>query len=134
MSRDALNAPGAAALGPYSHAVFDDHGTCYLSGQTPVDPTSGQLVDGDIGVRTTQCLQLLFSVLDAAGLGPDDVLRCNVYLTDMADFAGMNAAYAAAFRAPYPARTTVQVAGLPLGADVEIDLVARRRAVSSPPD
>lgn len=124
--RNGLNAPGAAAVGPYSHAVHDGHGTWYLSGQTPIDPASGALLEGAVGAQTRQCLRNLFAVLEAAGLTPDDVVRCNVYLTDMADFPAMNEAYAAMFSAPYPARTTVQVAGLPLGADVEIDLVARR--------
>jgi 2-iminobutanoate/2-iminopropanoate deaminase len=74
--------------------------------------------------QTRQCFVNLFAVLDAAGLGPADVVKCNVYLTNMADFAAMNEAYESQFEAPYPARTTVAVVGLPLGASVEIELVA----------
>ena len=113
------------AVGPYSHAVDADP-FVFLSGQTPVDPVTGALVDGDVAAQTAQCLANLFAVLRAARLGPEHVQKCNVYLVDMADFAAMNGAYAAAFAVPYPARTTVGVAALPLGARVEIELVARR--------
>jgi 2-iminobutanoate/2-iminopropanoate deaminase len=99
----------------------------YLSGQTPVDPATRTLVDGDIGDQTRQCLANLFAVLDAAGLTPDDVVKCNVYLVDMADFPAVNEAYASLWAEPYPARTTIGVAALPLGARVEIECIARRR-------
>ena len=125
MPRKAFSAKGATAIGPYSHAV-DSEGLVFLSGQTPLDPATGKLVAGDIGEQTAQGFRNLFAVLEAAGLGPDDVVKVNVYLTDMADFAGMNAVYERQFSKPYPARTTVGVAALPLGARVEIELVARR--------
>ncbi len=125
MPRVAVTAPNAAAIGPYSHAV-DSDGLVYLSGQTPVDPATGTLVDGPIEAQARQCFANLFAVLAAAGLGPDDVVKCNVFLTDMADFAAMNAVYAEQFDAPYPARTTIGVAALPLGARIEIELIARR--------
>lgn len=125
MPRTAIAAPGAVAVGPYSHAV-ESGGFVFLSGQTPLDPATGRLVDGDVGAQTRQCFSNLGAVLAAAGLGFDDVLECHVFLVEMADFAAMNAAYADHFRAPYPARTTVGVAALPLGARVEIRMVARR--------
>jgi 2-iminobutanoate/2-iminopropanoate deaminase len=125
MARRAVTSPGGTAIGPYSHAI-DTGSLVYLSGQTPVDPATGALVSGGIGAQTTRCLDNLAAVLDAAGLTMDDVVKCNVYLVDMADFAEMNAAYASVFAEPYPSRTTVAVAGLPLGARVEIELVAQR--------
>lgn len=125
MPRDAIATNDApAAIGPYSQAVWAD-GLLLCAGQTPLDPVTGRLIDGDVGDQTRRCFANLFAVLAAAGLGPDDVVKVNVYLVDMADFAAMNAAYADQFRAPYPARTTVAVAGLPLGARVEIELTAR---------
>ncbi|MCK2243111.1 MULTISPECIES: RidA family protein [unclassified Crossiella] len=126
--RNAVNAPGAVAVGPYSHAVDADP-FVHLSGQTPVGP-DGKLVQGSVGDQTRQCFANLFAVLDAAGLTPDDVLKCTVFLTDMADFAAMNAVYAEQFAQPFPARTTIGVAGLPLGANVEIELIARRPGTS----
>jgi len=123
MARKAFSAPGASAIGPYSHAV-EAGGLVYLSGQTPLDPATGKLVEGGIGARTERCFANLFAVLAAAGLGPEDVQKVNVYLTDLADFAAMNAVYERQFSKPYPARTTVGVAALPLGSDVEIELVA----------
>ncbi len=122
--RKAISAPSATAVGPYSHAV-ESGGDVYCSGQTPLDPSTGALVVGGIEAQTHQCLDNLFAVLAAAGLGPDHVVKVNVFLTDMGAFVEMNAAYASRFSEPYPARTTVGVASLPLGADVEIELVAR---------
>ena len=116
---------GPAALGPYSHAVWAGR-QLYLSGQTPVDPATGALVEGDVEAQTHRAFDNLQLVLEDAGLTMDDVVKCNVYLTDMANFAAMNRAYQARFTASYPARTTVAVAGLPLNAQVEIELVARR--------
>jgi 2-iminobutanoate/2-iminopropanoate deaminase len=126
MARQSVESPrGPAALGPYAHAVWAGE-LLYLSGQTPVDPSTGRLVDGDVGTQTRRAFDNLALVLHDAGLTMDDVVKCNVYLTSMADFAAMNAAYERCFAAPYPARTTVAVAALPLGAAVEIELVARR--------
>lgn len=125
MKRTAYSAPGAVAVGPYSHAV-DAGDLVYLSGQTPIDPATGKLSTGGVGQQTDQCLSNLFAVLSAAGLSPDNVIKANVYLTDMADFPAMNEAYARRFSQPHPARTTIGVATLPLGARVEIELVARK--------
>ena len=136
MPRAAVTAEGAPApVGPYSHAVRAGRGgdLLLLSGQTPIDPATGALVTGDVGTQTRRVFDNLGAVLAAAGLGFDDVLKVNVYLTDMADFAAMNAVYAEVFDAPYPARTTVAVAGLPLGARVEIEAVARSSAANPLP-
>lgn len=128
MPRITVTAPEAPEpVGPYSHAVRAGGAgeLLLLSGQTPIDPATGALVDGDVGTQTRRVFANLAAVLAAAGLTLDDVVKVNVYLTDMADFPAMNAAYAEAFSAPYPARTTVAVAGLPLGARVEIECTAR---------
>lgn len=129
--RDVVEVEGGVAVGPYSQAVRSN-GHLFCSGQTPLDPRTGALVDGGVAAQTRQCFANLFAVLAAAGLGPGDVVKCNVYLTDMNDFAPMNAAYEAVFDAPFPARTTVAVAGLPLGAAVEIELVAALAAGDTP--
>ncbi len=128
MTRHAFSSPHApAALGPYSQAIDADP-VVYLAGQTPVNPETGELVVGDITVQTEQVFANLFAVLAAAGLAPDEVVKVNCYLVDLAnDFAAMNVVYATKFAPPFPARTTVGVAALPLGAAVEIELVARRR-------
>jgi 2-iminobutanoate/2-iminopropanoate deaminase len=125
MTRKTFTAKTAAAVGPYSHAV-EANGIVVLAGQTPLDPTTGQLVKSTITAETNQCLDNLFAVLEAAGLTSDDVMGCQVYLTNMDDFAEMNAAYVKRFTAPLPARTTIGVASLPIGARVEIGLMAAR--------
>lgn len=125
MTRKAFTAPGAVAVGPYSHAV-EAGDVVYLSGQTPLDPSTGALVAGGVPAQAEQCFRNLFGVLAAAGLSPDDVVKVNVYLVDMGDFAAMNAVYERQFARPFPARTTIGVASLPLGARIEIELVARR--------
>ena len=122
--RDAINPDGAVAVGPYSSAIRSD-GHLFCSGQTPIDPATGKLVEGDVGAQTRQCFANLFAVLEACGASPAEVVKVNVFLTDMADFEAMNAAYAEQFTKPFPARTTIGVAGLPLGASVEIELIAR---------
>ena len=122
--RQAVSAADAPpAVGPYSHAVEAGE-LVYLSGQAPLDPATGRLVDGDVTTQTERVFANLSAVLTAAGLTFDDVVKVNVYLTDLADFAAMNEVYAGVFAEPYPARSTVGVAGLPLGARVEIELVA----------
>ncbi len=113
------------AVGPYSHAI-DSDGVVFCSGQTPLDPSTGKLVEGGVDAQTHRCFDNLLAVLEGAGLGPDDVVKVNVYLTDMDDFAVMNEAYATRFTEPFPARTTIGVAALPLGASVEIEMIARR--------
>ena len=114
----------APAAGPFSAAVRGAAGI-YLSGQVGQDPRTGTLVDGDVAAQTHQIFANLGAVLEASGKSFADVVRVGVYLTDFTNFAAMNAVYAQYFEAPYPARTTIGVAALPLGAAVEIDLVTR---------
>jgi 2-iminobutanoate/2-iminopropanoate deaminase len=113
----------AKAVGPFSPAIVDN-GRLYSSGQVAQDPQTGKLVDGGVAVQTAQAISNIEAVLAAAGKSLGDVVKVNVYLTDMKDFAEMNTVYAESFRTPYPARTTVAVAALPLGAAVEIEVVA----------
>ena len=113
----------APAVGPFSAAVIVK-GTLYSSGQIALDPDTGQLVPGGVADQTRQVLRNLEFVLEAAGRTLADVVKANVYLADMGDFATMNAAYENHFKAPFPARTTIQAARLPLGALVEIEIVA----------
>ena len=123
MMRDAIESAEGVAVGPYSHAVRSN-GQLYCSGQTPIDSATGSLVEGGIGVQTAQCIRNLLAVVDAAGLSEADVVQVKVYLVDMDDFAQMNEVYSSLFTSPYPARTTIGVAALPLGAAVEIELIA----------
>lgn len=121
--RRPVSAAGApAAVGPYSHAVVAA-GLVFCSGQTPLDPATNTLVAGTVGDRTRRCLENLAAVCEAAGARLEDAVRCGVYVTDLAAFAEVNAAYAEYFPGEPPARTTIGVASLPLGADVEIDAV-----------
>lgn len=115
----------APAVGPFSPAVRGAGDAIYLSGQVGQDPATGRLVEGGVAAQTEQALRNVQAVLEAAGRTLDDVVRVGVYLTDMGNFAAMNDVYARWFEQPYPARTTIGVAALPLGAEVEIDLVAR---------
>lgn len=117
-----------AAIGPYSQAVYDERiGLLFCSGQIGLDPESGQLVAGGVVEEFRRCLRNVEGLLRAAGLGLGDVVRVTLYLTDMADFAAVNQAYASFFAEPFPARATVQAAALPRGAHVEIEVTALRR-------
>jgi len=131
MTRSTVHADAAPApVGPYSHAASSgEQGLLHLSGQTPIDPATGRLVDGDVSTQARQVFTNLQAVLAAAGRTLDDVVKVNVYLVDMADFSAVKEVYAPVFAEPYPARTTVAVAGLPLGARVEIELVAGHPSV-----
>jgi 2-iminobutanoate/2-iminopropanoate deaminase len=111
------------AIGPYSQAVSVGN-TFYLSGQTPLDPSTGKLVEGGFEASARQVLQNLDAVLTAAGLSRRNVVKASVFLIDFADFPAMNAIYAEFFGDHKPARSTVQVAKLPLGAPIEIDFIA----------
>lgn len=124
---DVLTSPGAPrAIGPYAHAVRV--GTLvFCSGQTPVHPETTQLVEGDIGEQTTRVLDNVALVLRPHGLALADVVKTTVFLTDMVDFPAMNEAYALAFGEHTPARSTIAVRGLPLGARVEIECIAEAR-------
>ena len=111
-----------AAIGPYSQAVRSG-ATVYLSGQIPLDPATGELVEGDIAAQARRVFDNLRAVCEAAGGSLDDVARVGIYLMDLADFAAVTAVMADVFTAPFPARSTIQVAGLPRGARVEVDAV-----------
>lgn len=119
-----------AAIGPYSQGTWADD-LLFLSGQTPIEPATGALVAGDVSAQAERVFDNLGAVLSAAGLSFDEVIKCNVFLVSMQDFAAMNEVYRRRFSAPYPARTTVAVAELPMGASIEIELVARRRSRSA---
>ncbi len=116
------NAP--EAIGPYSHAVSSD-GLVFCSGMVGLDPSSGALVEESIQAQTRRALQNLGAVLESAGAGFGNVVKVTAYLTDMGQFAGFNVAYGEFFRDDPPARATVGVAALPLGAMVEVECVAR---------
>src|ERR671916_1597905 len=121
--RKTVTAVGAPhADGPYSHAVVSN-GLVFLSGQVALDPDSGQLVEGSIGDQTRRCLDNLAVVAAAAGAQLSDAVRVGIYVTDMGTFKEVNEAYGAYFESEPPARSTIAVAALPLGADVEIDAV-----------
>jgi 2-iminobutanoate/2-iminopropanoate deaminase len=121
--RESVTAFGAPeAVGPYSHAVKSG-GLLFLSGQTPLDPATGKLVEGSVGDQTRRCLENLRIVAGAGGASLADAVRLGVYVTDMGTFPEVNEAYAAFFDDSPPARSTIGVASLPLGAKVEIDAV-----------
>jgi 2-iminobutanoate/2-iminopropanoate deaminase len=117
-----------AAIGPYSQAVVvpigDGKRMVFCSGQIPLDPGTGALVDGDIAAQTRRVLENLGAVLAAAGAGFADVVRTTIFLADMNDFAAVNAVYGERFTSDPPARATVQAARLPRDARVEIDAIA----------
>jgi 2-iminobutanoate/2-iminopropanoate deaminase len=113
------------AVGPYAQAIAAG-ALVFCSGQIPIDPATGKLVEGGIEAQTKQVLTNLKAVLEAAGSSLDQVVKCTVMITDMADFAAMNKVYAEFFKAPFPARATFQVAGLAMKATVEIDCIAIR--------
>jgi 2-iminobutanoate/2-iminopropanoate deaminase len=114
--------PGPPAAGPYSHAVKSG-GLVFLSGQVHLDPDTGELVEGSIGDKTRRCLDNLQIVARAAGAQLTDAVRVGIYVTDVSTFADVNEAYATYFVNDPPARTTIGVAALPLGAEIELDAV-----------
>ena len=121
--RKIVTAEGAPdAVGPYTHAVVSN-GLVFCSGQVPLDPNTGKLVEGSIGEQTRQCLENLSVVAAAAGAQLSDAVRMGIYVTDMGTFKDVNEAYGTYFESDPPARSTVGVAALPLGAQVEIDAV-----------
>ena len=125
MSKTAVTSPELAPpVGPFSQAI-EVGGFLYFSGQVGQDPATGKVVDGGIVAETERVFQNLSAVLKSAGKSFDDVVRAGVFLTSMSDFAAMNAICARYFSQPFPARTTIGAAALPLGACVEIDLVVK---------
>jgi 2-iminobutanoate/2-iminopropanoate deaminase len=113
-----------APVGPYSQAVIHE-GLVYVSGQIPLDPATGEVVEGEIEAQATRVFANLRAVLEAAGSGVERVLRTSIYLTDLSLFPRVNAVYEREFRGdPKPARSTVGVASLPLGVQIEVDAIA----------
>ena len=113
----------APSVGPFSAAVRAG-GLVFLSGQVALDPASGKLIEGDVAAQTEQIFRNISAVLQAAGKSLADVVKANVFLANMKDYAAMNAVYGRHFEAPFPARTAIAAAALPLGAAVEIEIVA----------
>jgi len=111
-----------AAIGPYSQAVRAGN-TVYFSGQIPLDPATGALVEGDIATQTRRVFDNLVAVAQAAGGSLADIVRVGIYVTDLAHFAEVNAVMGEYFQQPYPARSTIEVSALPKGAQVEVDAV-----------
>jgi 2-iminobutanoate/2-iminopropanoate deaminase len=111
------------AIGPYSQAVRAAN-LLFVSGQIPIDPATGNLIDGDIAAQTRRVFENITAILEAAGGSLDHVARTTVFLADMGDFAAMNEVYAGYFKSPAPARSTVQAARLPKDARIEIDVIA----------
>ncbi len=126
MSRKIYNAKFAEVSGPYSHAV-DSGDYVYFSGQTAKNAPDAGDMTGDIAAQTKQCFANLFEVMEEAGITSDEVVKVNVYLTDMKNFTAMNEVYEQQFNKPFPARTCIAVLGLPLGAEVEIEMTAKRK-------
>ena len=124
MTNQSISSPDAPrAIGPYSPAIRAGR-LLFISGQVPIDPSTGDLVGGDIKAQTRRVMDNIGALLKAGGLGFSDVVRTTVFLADMNDFAAMNDVYGTFFVQPYPARATVQVARLPKDARVEIDAIA----------
>jgi len=123
MTRSIIHTQDApAAIGPYSQAVRSGR-TVYLSGQIPLDPATGEMVAGDITAQARRVFDNLRAVCAAAGGSLADIVRMGIYVTDLADFAAVNAVMAEYCKEPYPARSTIQVAALPRGARVEVDAI-----------
>ncbi|MGN6384005.1 MAG: RidA family protein [Dyella sp.] len=123
MSRSIIATERApAAIGPYSQAVRAGN-TVYFSGQIPLDPATGALIEGDIQAQTRRVFDNLTAVAEAAGGSLTQIVRVGIYVTDLGHFAEVNAVMAEYFQAPYPARSTIEVSALPKGAQVEVDAV-----------
>jgi 2-iminobutanoate/2-iminopropanoate deaminase len=116
-------AKSAPAVGPYNHAVRIGE-LLFCAGQIPLDPATSDLVKGDIKTQTKQVLENVKAILDDQKLSFNNVVKSTVFLTNLADFAGMNEVYAQYFTGDFPARSTIQVAALPKGANVEIEVIA----------
>ena len=115
-----------AAIGPYSQAIDSGAGIVFVSGQLPIDPATGAFPEGGVKEQTCQSLTNVKAILEAAGLGLENIVKTTVFLADMADFSAMNEVYARFFSAPFPARSAVAVKALPKGALVEIECIAAR--------
>jgi 2-iminobutanoate/2-iminopropanoate deaminase len=127
MTKRAITTPKAKVIGPYSVAV-ENGDLVFISGQIPLDVATGKLVEGDISAQAKQSLENLKTILQVAGLGFGHVVKTTIFLTSMADFAAVNEVYKTYVGEPYPARSTIAVAALPMGAKVEIEMIASRSA------
>lgn len=125
MTKKTFSPQDVKVVGPYSPAVETD-GFIYCSGQIPIDYTTGKIIDSDIKSQTKQCLKNLSQLLETIGITSDNIIKTTVYLTDINDFAAMNEIYGEYFNPPYPARTAIAVSALPLGSNVEIEVIAKR--------
>jgi 2-iminobutanoate/2-iminopropanoate deaminase len=114
-----------AAIGPYSQGIATSD-LLFISGQLPIDPTSGKMVDGDIGTRTLQIMRNAAAIAAVAGTELNKALKTTIFLTDLADFQTVNNSYGSFFQESPPARSTVQVAALPLGSNIEIEFILAR--------
>lgn len=126
MTKKTFAPEGAVIVGPYSPAV-EAGDLIFFSGQIPILSSTGKLIEGDTKIQTEQCFKNLTAVLDAAGVTSDEIVKTTVYLTDMGDYKSVNEVYGKFFNAPYPARTAIEVAALPLGAKIEIEAIAKRK-------
>ena len=125
MRNAVLTEKGPKPIGPYSQAVIEGD-FIFVAGQGCTDPETGKLEMGDVRSQTKRTFQNVSAILEAAGSSLDDVVKCNVYLRDINDFAAMNEVYATFFSAPFPARTTIQAGALPGGIAVEIECIAKK--------
>ncbi len=125
MPKTAITTPKGKAIGPYSLAIASGD-YVHISGQIPLDAATGKLVEGDISAQARQCMENLKAILEAAGLGFEHVVKTTIFLMDLASFGDVNEVYKGYMSEPYPARSTIQVAGLPMRARVEIEMIAYR--------
>ncbi len=126
MKKEILTSSAPAPIGPYSQAI-DTGSMVFCSGQIPLDPSTGAIVgEGDVEAQTRQVMRNISEVLKQAGLGFQQVIKTTIFLKNMSDFPKVNAVYAESFQAPYPARSTVEVARLPKDVAVEIEVIALR--------
>ena len=128
MPKKAIVSPKSKPIGPYSAAI-ESGDTLFISGQIPLDAATGKLVEGDISAQARQSMENLKALLEAAGLSFGHVVKTTIFLTSMGDFAAVNEIYKGFVSEPYPARSTIAVAGLPMGAKVEIEMIASRSAI-----
>ncbi len=128
MAKKAITTPKSKPIGPYSAAV-ESGDTVFISGQIPLDAATGKLVEGDVSAQAKQSMENLKALLEAAGVSFGHVVKTTIFLTSMGDFAAVNEVYKAYVSEPYPARSTIAVAALPMGAKVEIEMIASRSAV-----
>jgi 2-iminobutanoate/2-iminopropanoate deaminase len=123
-----ISPPKGKAIGPYSLAI-ECGDLLFISGQIGLDAGTGKLIDGDVAAQAKQSLQNLEAILEAAGMALAHVVKTTIFLTDMGDFAAVNEVYKTYLSEPYPARSTIAVLALPMGAKVEIEMTASRRAI-----